>query len=247
MNYINTFRYKTLFFLVIALFYTGCSSQQISQTIGDILKEGSLSESDVAAGLKEALVKGANSGTSLASQVDGFYKNPKIRIPLPPEVQNVESKLRQLGMGNQLDKFHETLNRGAELAAKEAAPVFVSAIKSMTIRDAWDILKGSDNAATEYLKRTTSGELRGKFQPIVQDALEQVKITSYYDDFANVYNRIPGVKKLNPDLNDYVTGKAMDGLFTLVAEEEENIRENPAARTTELLRKVFSQSGNAEN
>lgn len=231
--------FYTLFTFIFLL--ASCTSQQISQTLGTVLGEG-LTTDQVAAGLKEALSKGVTKGTQAASMTDGFFKNPKLKIPMPQEMQNVERTLRQIGMGDEVDKFILTLNRGAENAAKEAAPIFLSAIQSMTIQDAWGILKGNDNAATQYLERTTSALLKEKFQPVIQEALKKVNATKYYGDIVNNYNRIPGVNKLNPDLNEYATEKAIEGLFVLVAEEEANIRTNPGARTTELLRKVFAQT-----
>ncbi len=234
---------QNYFFLLLTLIFTACSSAQINKTLGDILGEegGGLTTQEVAAGLKQALEKGTIQGTSQASKVDGYFKNPKIKIPLPPDVEEAEARLRQLGLGNTVDKFLLTMNRAAEQAADEARPIFINAIKSMTIQDAWNILKGDQHAATNYLERTTSRQLYNSFKPVISDVTEQVSLTRYYSDFANVYNRIPGVTDINTDLNDYVTKKAMDGLFTLIAEEEERIREDPVARTTELLKKVFSQ------
>lgn len=228
----------SIFILVLLV---GCTAQQISKTIDGVLGAGLTSE-EVAAGLKEALSKGVTKGAQSASKTDGYFKNAKIRIPMPAEMQNVERTLRQVGLGDEVDNFILTLNRGAEEAAKKAAPIFIDAIKSMTIQDAWGILKGEDDAATAYLQRTTSAKLKSEFKPVIEAALKKVNATRYYSDIVNGYNRIPGVNKLNPDLNEYATDKAIEGLFTLVAEEEANIRENPAARTTELLRKVFSQA-----
>lgn len=225
---------------LIFFFVSGCTTQQVTQTIGDVLNPG-LSTQEVAQGLKEALTKGISEGADAASKVDGYLGNPKIRIPLPPEIQKIESRLRQIGMGKEVDQFITTLNRGAEQAAAEAKPIFISAIRSMTIQDAWGILKGDNNAATQYLQKTTSDQLEEKFSPIIQKALDQVNATRYYKDLVSTYNRIPGVQKVNEDLNAYATDKAMEGLFFLVAQEEENIRKNPAARTTELLKRVFEQ------
>jgi enolase len=132
-----------------------------------------------------------------------------------------------------------TLNRGAEDAAKEAKPIFISAIKSMTIQDAWAILKGEDNAATEYLRKTTSSQLKEKFKPVIQSSLNKVNATKYYGELVTRYNKIPLVEKVNPNLDDYATDKAIDGLFVMIAKEEKNIRQDPVARTTELLKKVF--------
>lgn len=231
--------FYTLF--TLALLLCSCTSQQISQTLGTVLGEG-LTTDQVVAGLKEALSKGVTKGTQEASKTDGFFKNPKLKIPMPQEMQNVERTLRQIGLGDEVDKFILTLNRGAENAAKEAAPIFLNAIKSMTIQDAWGILKGNDNAATQYLEKTTAAQLKEKFKPVIQEALQKVNATKYYGDIVNNYNRIPGVSKLNPDLNEYATEKAIEGLFVLVAEEEANIRNNSAARTSELLKRVFAQT-----
>jgi hypothetical protein len=233
--------YKTIIVFGAILFLGSCSSAQLSQ-IGGILGGGSLSTEEVALDLKQALENGTNKGAESASKVDGFFKNPKIRIPLPPEMQRVENTLRQVGLGAEVDRFVLNLNRAAEKAAIEAKPIFISAIRSLTIQDAWNILRDEQDAATQFLRRTTYNELRGKFQPIVESALNSVNVTRYYDDIARNYNRIPGVTKINDDLNDFATSKAIDGLFVLIAEEEANIRQNPAARTTELLRRVFSQT-----
>ena len=222
-----------------------CTSAQISQTLGDVNKTlgggtQPLTTAEVADGLKEALIKGISNGSDLASQVDGYFKNPQIKIPFPPDVKKVEDKLRQIGLGDQVDKFVMTLNRGAEDAAKEAKPIFITAIRSMTIQDAWGILKGEENAATEYLKRTTSAQLKEKFKPVIQNSLNKVNATRYYSDIVTRYNQLPLVQKVNPELDDYATDKAIEGLFLLIANEEKNIRANPVARTTELLRKVFA-------
>lgn len=232
---------------VLIVFYTlliwGCSSTQINQTLGEVNKalelEQPLTSAEVGEGLKEALIKGISTGSDLASRVDGYFKNPEIKIPFPPEVKKVEDKLRQLGFNNDVDRFILTLNRGAEEAAKEAKPIFITAIKSMTIQDAWGILKGEQDAATQYLKRTTSLQLKEKFKPVIQNALNKVNATKYYGDIVNTYNQIPFVQDVNPDLNEYATEKAMEGLFIMIAKEEKNIRENPIARTTELLKRVF--------
>jgi len=201
--------------------------------------ETPLTTAEVAEGLKEALIKGISTGSDLASQVDGYFKNPEIKIPFPPEVKKVEDKLRQIGLGNEVDKFVMTLNRGAEDAAKEAKPIFITAIKAMTIQDAWGILKGEQDAATQYLKRTTTPQLKEKFKPVIQNSLNKVSATKYYGDIVNTYNKIPFTDDVNPNLDDYATDKAIEGLFTLIAREEKNIRQDPVARTTELLKKVF--------
>jgi len=233
-----------LSFVAIVFLLLSCTSAQVNQTLGtinDALGEDELTKDQVVAGLKEALVKGVSTGSASASKLDGYFKNPAIKIPFPPDVQRVEDKLRQIGLGDQVDKFVKTLNRGAEEAAKEAKPIFVSAVKSMTIQDAWGILKGEDDAATQYLVRTTSAQLKAKFQPVIKKALDKTNATKYYGDIVTTYNKIPFVDEVNPDLEDYATTRAIDGLFLLIAKEEKNIREDPVARTTELLRKVFAE------
>lgn len=227
----------------LAFLLTACTSAQINQALSDANKmmtgEKPLTTAEVGDGLKEALIKGISNGSDLASQLDGYFKNPEIKIPFPPDVKKVEDRLRQLGLGGEVDKFVMTLNRGAEEAAKEAKPIFISAIKQMTIEDAWGILKGDQNAATQYLQRTTTAQLKEKFAPVVQSALNKVNATKYYTDIVTRYNSIPLVQKVNPDLNDYATDMAIQGLFTMIAKEEKNIRQDPVARTTDLLKKVF--------
>jgi hypothetical protein len=201
----------------------------------------SVSTEEVAAGLKEALTQGISKGADLVSKTDGYFKNPSIKILFPPDVKKVETKLRAVGMGSEVDKFILSLNRAAEDAATEAKPIFITAIKQMTIQDAWNILKGADDAATQYLNKTTSAPLKEKFMPIVKASLEKVNATKYYADLINSYNKIPLVQKVNPNLDEYATDKAIEGLFFMIAEEEKNIRKNPGARTSALLKKVFSQ------
>jgi hypothetical protein len=229
--------------ILLTVILLSCTSAQINQTIGDVNKTlgGStpLTTEEVANGLKEALVKGISNGSDIVSQLDGYFKNPEIKIPFPPDVKKVEDRLRQIGLGNEVDKFVMTLNRGAEDAAKEAKPIFISAIRQMTIQDAWGILKGEQDAATQYLKRTTSALLKEKFKPVIKNSLQKVNATKYYSDIVTRYNQIPLVQKVNPELDDYATDKAIEGLFIMIAKEEKNIRANPAARTTELLKKVF--------
>lgn len=230
-------------FVLLVFLLSACTSTQINQTLGEVNKalgtEKALTSAEVGEGLKEALISGISKGSDQLSAVDGYLKNPQIRIPFPPDVKKVEDKLRQLGLGNEVDRFVTTLNRGAEDAAKEAKPIFVSAIKQMTIQDAWGILKGEDNAATNYLQRTTSTQLKDKFKPVIQNSLNKVGAAKYYTDLVNTYNKIPFVEKVNPDLNDYATSLAIQGLFTQIAKEETNIRENPSARATDLLKRVF--------
>ena len=233
-------KYTAIAFSFVLL---GCTSAQINQALSDINKGAAkpLTAAEVAEGLKEALVAGISKGADITSQLDGYYKNPEIKIPFPPDVKKVEDRLRQLGLGNKVDEFVMTLNRGAEDAAKEAKPIFINAIRQMTIDDAFGILRGQPDAATQFLKRTTSAQLKERFKPVIQNSLNKVSATKYYGDLVNTYNKIPLVEKVNPNLDDYATDLAIQGLFTMVAKEEKNIRENPVARTTDLLRRVFGQ------
>lgn len=221
-----------------------CAGQKINlgKVLGGVLEQtqqGGLTDGDVVMGLKEALKVGINKGADSASQINGFFLNPKIKIPFPPEVQKVENALRKVGLGSEVDKFVVSLNRGAEEAAKEAKPIFVNAIMSMNFSDAWAILRGDKNAATMFLKRTTTAALIEKFSPVVERALQKTQATKYYTDLATTYNTLPFTQKVNPDLKGYATQKAIDGLFILVEEEEARIRENPLARTSEILKRVF--------
>lgn len=230
-------------FILFSILLTACTTAQLNQAMKDAgtVMNGNkpLTTAEVAEGLKEALINGISKGSDMVSQLDGYFKNPEIKIPFPPDVKKVEDRLRQLGLGNEVDKFVLTLNRGAEDAAKEAKPIFIAAIKQMTIEDAWAILRGNPDAATQYLMRTTSPLLKEKFSPVIQNSLDKVNATKYYGEIISRYNSIPLVQKVNPDLNDYATDLAMQGLFTMIAKEEKNIRENPVARTTELLKRVF--------
>ena len=216
-----------------------------SQTFDDVRKlviqdKGGLTEQDAVSGIKEALVKGTGESVKIVSKLNGYFANPQIKIPFPEDAKNIESKLRALGMGNKVDEVVLSINRAAEDAAKSAEPVFVAAIKGMTVTDAIQIVKGKEDAATQYLSRTTTPELRKKFLPIIKSSLDKVEATRLWTDVINTYNQIPFVTKQNPDLAGYVTDKAINGLFVMIAKEELKIRKDPVARTTEILRKVFS-------
>jgi hypothetical protein len=202
-------------------------------------KNKGFTEKDAADGIKEALVNGTGASVILVSATDGYWGNPEIKIPFPAEAKDMESKLRAMGMGKKVDEFNESMNRAAEKAAIEAKNIFITAIKNMTVRDAINIVKGSDNAATMYLKNNTSPDLIAKFTPIIKTSLDNVNATKYWSDLISVYNKIPLIKKMNPDLPQYVTQKGIDGLFIMIAKEELKIRKDPAARTSELLKKVF--------
>jgi len=231
--------FATILFLLVLL--NSCSNAQFLQDVSKTLgaSTGGYTESEAAQGIKEALIKGTNEGVHIVSVVDGYFKNLEIKIPFPPEAQSIESKLRAVGLGNQIDKAVLSINRAAEDAAKEAKPVFVSAITGMTVMDAISIVKGADNAATQYLQKTTSTGLKASFEPVIKNSLDKVDATKYWTDIMNTYNKIPLVQKMNPDLTAYVTDKAVEGLFVMITKEELKIRKDPLARTTELLKKVF--------
>lgn len=193
---------------------------------------------EIVSGLKEALAKGAEKGTAVLSKENGFFKNELLKIMLPPEAQKVEKVLRSIGLGQQVDDAILSMNRGAEEACKQAAPIFINAIRSMDVKDAIGILKGSDTAATAYLRGNTSAALTQSFRPIIEESLKKVDATKHWNSMITAYNKV-SLKKNNPDLSAYVTEKATQGVFVQIAEEEKEIRRNPAARTSDLLRKVF--------
>ncbi|HEY2581128.1 MAG TPA: DUF4197 domain-containing protein [Mucilaginibacter sp.] len=195
---------------------------------------------EIGNGLKEALQQGTAKSSDQLSAVDGYFGNAAVKILFPPQAQKAEKKLRQLGFNKLCDDVILSLNRGAEDAAKQAKPIFIDAIKQMTLQDATNILMGSQDAATQYFKRTTSAQLAKAFRPVIQTSLNKTGATKYYGDAANEYNKIPFVTKINPDIVDYATQKAIDGLFYQIALEELNIRKNIGARPSPLLQKVFA-------
>jgi len=201
----------------------------------------SLTNDEIIKGLKEALTVGTNNSTALASKADGYLKNTRLFIPFPEEAKDMRAKLVKLGMTKQVTDFETSLNRAAEEAAKKAATVFIDAVTKMSISDGLAILNGNDTAATNYLRKTSYSELYTQFLPVVKEAIAKVNVTKYWNPLVTKYNKLPGVKKQNPDLNDYVTKKAANGLFVLVADEETKIRKDPMARVTDILKKVFGQ------
>ncbi|MFN3405468.1 MAG: DUF4197 domain-containing protein [Cytophagaceae bacterium] len=200
----------------------------------------SLSDTDIINGLKEALTIGAQKSADALNITNGFWGNQRVKIPFPEDCQRVAKTLRDLGYGKKVDEFELTLNRAAEQAAREAKPIFVNAIKQMSINDARNILKGPDTAATAFLRRTTYNNLFNAFSPHINNALNGTLATAKWREITTIYNRIPGVRKVDTDLNRYTTNKALRGLFMLVADEEIKIRKDPAARITDILKKVFS-------
>ncbi len=202
----------------------------------------SLSQSEISDGLREALRVGAKNATGKVSAVDGFFGNALIKIPMPPEAVKVEKTLREVGLGNQVDDAILSMNRAAEDASGKALDIFVDAIKDMSIQDALSILQGSNDAATQYLKSKTSAALTKAFRPVIDEALEKVNATKYWNTVFKTYNSLPTTfKKVNPDLPAYVTERALNGVFVYIADEEAKIRMNPAARVNDLLKKVFGK------
>ena len=201
-----------------------------------------LSNQEVISGLKEALNVGIKNSVNFTSVTDGFLKNEAIRLAFPPDAIKARQKAIDLGMTAQVEKFETTLNRAAEEATKEALPIFMDAITNMTVQDGFAILNGGNGAATKFLKDQTTTKLTTAFSPKVADAISRVKLTEYWSPIMNKYNAamaLTGGEKINPDLNAYVTQKAIEGLFKMVEQEENKIRKDPAARVTELLSKVF--------
>lgn len=236
---------KNIIWISAILILPSCSSGQfnvgkIGKDLEKAVNSGKpLSNQEVIDGLKQALSIGSQNASGTASKVDGYFKNPKIKIPFPPSAAKMEKQLRSIGMSKQVDQFILTMNRAAEDAAKQAAPIFVDAVKGMTITDGMNILRGADTAATGYLRQRTSTTLHSKFKPVIRTATQKVEVTKYWNPLITAYNRIPMVEKMNPDLEEYITQMGLSGLFFLVAQEEIKIRKDPAARVTDLLKKVF--------
>lgn len=225
---------------LLAVSTTGCdTTQQILKNLpAASTGTGTVSTSQIAAGLKEALTIGTQNSTSRLSAVNGFFANAALKILMPPEAQKVESTLRNVGLGSVVDKAILSMNRGAEEAAKSAAPIFINAIKQMSITDAIGILRGGDFAATNYFKQKTTAALTSAFKPVIASSLQKVDATRYWADVFTVYNRFSKTP-VNTDLTAYVTGRAIDGIFHEVSLEEQKIRQDPAARVTDLLKTVF--------
>ena len=199
---------------------------------------GGLNSNEIASGLKEALSIGAEKAGSSLSALNGFFGNAAIKILMPDEAKKVEEKLRAIGLGDQVDEAILSMNRAAEDAAKSSVPIFVNAIKQMSIKNASGILNGGDFAATEYLKDKTTAALTASYKPVIEKSLEKVDATKYWNTFFTAYNKF-ALKKINPDLTAYVTEKALAGIFYQVGQEEQKIRKDPLARGSDLLKKVF--------
>ncbi len=230
---------KIVLLLVATTIFSGCAELQ---QVVDQLPQGTvgLSQLDIANGLKEALDNGIDKQVSKLTATDGFFKNEAVKILLPQELQTVDTKLRQIGLSSLADEGLKVINRAAEDAVKEATPIFVSAVKNMTFTDAKNILMGDNKAATTYLETSTSNALYAKFNPVIKNSFAKVGADKVWTNIITKYNSLPLVKKVNPDLTDYTTNKAMEGVFKMIAVEEQNIRTNLNSRSSDLLKRVFA-------
>ena len=229
-------RFFALFAIVIGL--NSCDT--LKQLPG--ISGGGLTEGEAGQGIKQALGNGLVKAVLQLNKEDGFFKDLAYKVLLPPDAKKIENTLRSVGLGNMVDKAILQINRGAEDAVGTAKPIFVDAITSMSLTGAINIVRGNERAATDYFRDKTLDKLTSAFSPVIKTSLDKVNATKYYGDIVNKYNNFPTTfNKINPDLPSFVTGKATDALFDLVAKEEKNIRENPIARTTEILKKVFGQ------
>jgi hypothetical protein len=222
--------------VTVCFMLSGCSELQ---NIASQLPVG-VTDTEIASGLKEALDKGISQQVSKLTATDGFYKNEVVKILLPAELQKVDKTLRDIGLASLADEGLKMMNRAAEDAVKEATPIFVSAVKNMTFTDARNILLGADNSATTYLQNTTTTQLYGKFSPVIKSSFNKVGADKVWTNIITQYNKVPLVQKVNPDLTDYVTNKALEGVFKMIAVEEKEIRNNINERTSALLKKVFA-------
>lgn len=229
---------KVIVLASVLSFFSCAELQQVASQYPQI--GTAMGNQDIAAGLKEALNNGITKEVTKLTATDGFFKNQLVKILLPTELQKVDKTLRNIGLSSLADEGLKVLNRAAEDAVKEATPIFVSAVKNMTFTDAKNILLGTDNAATTYLQNTTKTALYAKFSPVVQNSLGKVGADKVWANIITKYNAVPLTTDVNPDLTDYVTDKAMEGVFKMIAVEEKDIRTNLTARTSDLLKRVFA-------
>ena len=203
---------------------------------------GGITQQEAALGIREALGQGLNRSVLQLNTVDGFFKNAAYKVLLPPDAKKIENTLRTIGLGSMVDKAILQINRGAEDAAGAAKPIFIDAIRNMTLQDAIGLVRNGDTSATHFFRTKTTSQLMAAFRPVIQSSLDKVDATKYYGDLVNRYNNLPTTfNKVNPDLANYVTERATNALFDLIAKEEINIRTNLAARSSDILRKVFGQ------
>lgn len=230
---------KKIILLLSVVTFLGCAEmQQIAAQIPQ--NPTAISNLDISSGLKEALTNGIEKQVSKLTKTDGFFKNEAVKILLPTELKTVDTKLRAIGLSNLADEGLRILNRAAEDAVQEATPIFVNAVKQMSFNDAKSILMGNNIAATSYLEKTTSSDLYDKFNPVIQNSFSKVGADKVWSNIITKYNAIPFVTKINPNLIDYTTKEAMNGVFKMIAVEEKDIRTNLKARSSSVLQKVFA-------
>lgn len=238
-NFTQNKNMKKFLLLAIIPFLAGCA--ELQQIADSLPQEGTgITNTEVAAGLRQALNFGIDKQVTKLAEENGFFGNELVRITLPPELLKVDQTLRDLGMSNLADEGIKVLNRAAEDAVKEATPIFVDAVKQITFTDARNILLGEDMAATTYLAEKTTEPLYSKFNPVITNSLERVGATRVWTNIINRYNALPLTADVNPDLADYVTQEALEGVYTMIAIEEKQIRNDLSSRTTDLLRRVFA-------
>lgn len=228
---------KSVLKLCFLLLIVGIGTPKLMAQLPKI--NSTISQTEISKGLKEALKNGITKQVTKLAAKDGFLKNEAVKIMLPEELKTVDKKLRQFGMGKLADEGIELLNRAAEDAVKEATPIFVDAVKQMTITDAKNILLGNENAATTYLQKSTTTPLYAKFNPVIKKSFSKVGADKVWSEIIKKYNSLPLVKKVNPDLTDYTTNKTMEGVFKMIALEEKEIRTKLPARNSDLLKKIF--------
>ncbi|NJY64229.1 DUF4197 domain-containing protein [Salinimicrobium sp. CDJ15-81-2] len=230
---------KKFILLALVPLFMGCA--ELQQIADSLPQEGpAMTNTQIAAGLRQALDFGIDKQVTKLTEENGFWSNELVRIGLPPELQKVDKTLRDLGMSSLADEGLKVLNRAAEDAVKEATPIFVNAVKEITFTDAKNILLSEDTAATTYLSQKTTDPLYAKFNPVITTSLDRVGATQVWTNIINRYNALPLSTDVNPDLADYVTQQALEGVFTMIAVEEKEIRNNFASRTTDLLKRVFA-------
>ena len=247
INYFN-YLFKTTF--VYSIILIASAGQAHSQLFSKLLSKtttGTPTNQEISSGIKEALQQGVIKSSDQLSALNGFFGNAAVKILFPPQAQKAEATLRKLGLNKLCDNVILSLNRAAEDAAKEAKPIFVSALKQMSVKDATNILLGSSDAATQYFKRTTTDSLAAKFRPVVHQSLDKVGASQYYSQAVTAYNKVPfTMNKVDPDIENYVTQKAISGLFVEIAQQELQIRQNISSRPTALLQKVFGYAAKAK-
>ena len=233
---------KKILMVMMAVSLSGCAEMQ--QVMNQFPQTQGIGGLDIAGGLKEALNNGISKQVTKLTATDGFYRNEAVKILLPEELRKVDAGLRRIGLSSLADEGLKVLNRAAEDAVKEATPIFVDAVRNMTFMDAKTILMGNESSATNYLQTSTSTALYGKFNPVIKNSFTKVGADKVWTNIITKYNSIPLVNKVNPDLTDYVTNQALNGVFKMVAVEEKNIRTNLSARTSVLLQRVFAMQDN---